>query len=207
MFKVSIIETVILSCYSRKIGAINFKFMTKSLINGWLQQAKQLASPHFNQRPGDDVSLLVIHSISLPAGEFGHTYIDDLFLGKLDCDAHESFQDLKGLEVSAHFLIRRNGGITQFVSCDDRAWHAGVSEFNGRSDCNDFSVGIELEGSDDCEFEQAQYQSLLSLTQILMQQYPQITIDRITGHCHIAPKRKTDPGPYFNWQYFLGALT
>ena len=181
--------------------------MTKPLINGWLQQAKQHSSPHFNQRPTDEISLLVIHNISLPAGEFGHTYIDDLFLGHLDCNAHESFQDLKGLEVSAHFLIRRNGEITQFVSCDERAWHAGVSEFDGRSSCNDFSIGIELEGCDDSEFEHAQYNSLINLTQILMEEYPLITHERITGHCHIAPQRKTDPGPYFDWQYFLSELT
>ena len=181
--------------------------MTKPLINGWLQQAKHHPSPHFNQRPTDEISLLVIHNISLPAGEFGHTYIDDLFVGNLDCNAHESFQDLKGLEVSAHFLIRRNGEITQFVSCDERAWHAGISEFKGRSGCNDFSIGIELEGSDDCEFDATQYASLVNLTHKIMQAYPQITLDRITGHCDIAPQRKTDPGPYFDWHYFLSALS
>lgn len=181
--------------------------MTQTLRNGWLHQAKQLPSPHFNKRPNDEISLLVIHNISLPAGEFGHTYIDDLFLGRLDCDAHKTFAELKGLEVSAHFLIRRNGEITQFVSCEDRAWHAGVSEFQGRTGCNDFSIGIELEGSDDCEFEDLQYTSLIDLTRLLMRTYPQITLDRITGHCHIAPQRKTDPGSYFDWQYFLSALS
>ncbi|MBM7073368.1 1,6-anhydro-N-acetylmuramyl-L-alanine amidase AmpD [Shewanella sp. 202IG2-18] len=181
--------------------------MTLTIENGWLDKAQKKPSPFYNQRPTNDVSLLVIHNISLPAGEFGHTYIDDLFLGNLDCDAHQTFKELEGLEVSAHFLIRRNGEITQFVNCDERAWHAGVSEFEGRSGCNDFSIGIELEGADTCNYEDTQYQSLLILTQAIIKAYPAITTERIIGHCHIAPVRKTDPGPYFDWQYYLSALS
>ena len=191
----------------QEISDFDYHFMSFELENGWLKQAQKLPSPFYNQRPEAEISVLVIHNISLPAGEFGHTYIDDLFLGRLNCDAHSSFNELKGLEVSAHFLIRRTGEITQFVNCNERAWHAGVSEFKGRTGCNDFSIGIELEGSDHCEYENEQYKSLLELTRAIMNSYPQITEDRITGHCHIAPVRKTDPGPYFDWQYYLSALS
>ncbi len=181
--------------------------MLDTIHNGWLRRANKSSSPFYNQRPNNEVSLLVIHNISLPAGQFGHTYIDDLFLGQLDCSAHPTFTELKGLEVSAHFLIRRSGVITQFVGCNDRAWHAGISEFDGQSNCNDFSIGIELEGSDFCAYEETQYASLIELTKEIIRSYPQITADRITGHCHIAPQRKTDPGPYFDWQYYLSALS
>ncbi len=174
---------------------------------GWLQTAKHRASPHFDSRPADEISLLVIHNISLPAGEFGHQYVDDLFMGQLDCQANDSFHKLEGLRVSANFFIRRDGELIQYVSCDDRAWHAGLSEFDGKSDCNDFSIGIELEGTDHQPFNAEQYHCLITLTQRIMTQYPSITKQRITGHSDIASGRKTDPGPYFDWQYYLTQLS
>jgi AmpD protein len=143
--------------------------------------------------------LLVIHNISLPPGEFGGTWIEDLFSNTLDCDAHPYFDQLRGVKVSAHFLVRRDGRVLQFVSANDRAWHAGASEFRGRQRCNDFSVGIELEGSDFENFCDAQYQSLADLTISLLTKYP---ITNVVGHQHIAPDRKTDPGPCFDWQRF-----
>jgi len=152
------------------------------------------------------VSLLVIHNISLPAGCFGLPYIEQLFLGTLDTEADPSFAELKGLEVSAHFLIRRDGELRQYVSVDQRAWHAGVSNFAGRSGCNDFAVGIELEGTDDSGFTEAQYHKLITLSQSLRLAYPDITKERIVGHSDIAPGRKTDPGPGFDWQRYLQAL-
>ncbi|MGI2261404.1 1,6-anhydro-N-acetylmuramyl-L-alanine amidase AmpD [Shewanella sp. GXUN23E] len=173
---------------------------------GWYPQAKVVRSPHFNARPAAEVSLLVIHNISLPAGQFGTPYVDALFCGTLDCHAHESFADLQGLEVSAHFLIRRDGELVQYVSCDERAWHAGVSSFQGRSHCNDFAVGIELEGTDNLPFTKEQYQQLVGLTDWLMGRYPQITASRIVGHSDIAPGRKTDPGPCFDWSGYLAAI-
>jgi AmpD protein len=152
------------------------------------------------------VSLLVIHNISLPAGCFGLPYIEQLFLGTLDTEVDPSFAELKGLEVSAHFLIRRDGELRQYVSVDQRAWHAGVSNFAGRSGCNDFAVGIELEGTDDSGFTEAQYHKLITLSQSLRLAYPDITKERIVGHSDIAPGRKTDPGPGFDWQRYLQAL-
>ncbi|MBB1269332.1 1,6-anhydro-N-acetylmuramyl-L-alanine amidase AmpD [Shewanella sp. SR44-3] len=173
---------------------------------GWVQGARQCLSPHFNERPGLEVSLLVIHNISLPAGEFGQPYIDQLFQGCLAIDADASFAELKGVRVSAHFLIRRDGELVQYVSCDDRAWHAGVSEFAGRQNCNDFAIGIELEGTDSTPYTQAQYQCLIALSLVLMTEYPMISPDRIIGHCDIAPGRKTDPGESFDWVTYRSAL-
>ena len=171
--------------------------------SGWLAEVKKLPSPHFNQRdPGENVSLLVIHNISLPAGQFTGNYISDLFLGCLDCDADESFADLLGVRVSAHCLIRRNGSIIQYVSFNDKAWHAGLSCFKGRAKCNDFSIGIELEGTDFTAYTSEQYQQLISLTHCLQHEFPAIITENVVGHCHIAPKRKTDPGEAFNWPYF-----
>ncbi len=149
---------------------------------------------------------MVIHNISLPAGCFGLPYIEQLFLGTLDTEVDPSFAELKGLEVSAHFLIRRDGELRQYVSVDQRAWHAGVSNFAGRSGCNDFAVGIELEGTDDSGFTEAQYHKLITLSQSLRLAYPDITKERIVGHSDIAPGRKTDPGPGFDWQRYLQAL-
>lgn len=173
---------------------------------GWCADVKHVPSPHFNQRPAAEVSLLVIHNISLPAGQFGLPYIEALFCGTLDCQADASFADLQGLAVSAHFLIKRTGEVVQFVSCDERAWHAGVSTFAGRSNCNDFAVGIELEGTDTSGYTEAQYAQLVALTQALQQQYPLITHERIVGHSDIAPERKTDPGVGFDWQRYLTAI-
>ena len=171
--------------------------------NGWLTGVAQKKSPFFTPRSvHDNIELLVIHNISLPAGHFGGCYIDDLFLGQLDCKADSSFSDLKGVEVSAHCLIKRDGSITQYVSFDNKAWHAGISTFNGKEKCNDFSIGIELEGCDDTAYEEIQYKQLGKLSAAIQQAYPLIINDNIKGHCEIAPGRKTDPGKAFNWQHF-----
>ncbi len=170
---------------------------------GWLAPNANVArrpSPNFNERPQDTaVSLLVIHNITLPPGQFGTPYIADLFLNQLDLTADPWFSNVEGLKVSAHFVIDRLGQITQFVSCDERAWHAGISSFDGREQCNDFSIGIELEGTDDVPFEYAQYERLATLTQCLRDRYP---LTAATGHSDIAPGRKTDPGPHFDWLRF-----
>jgi N-acetyl-anhydromuramoyl-L-alanine amidase len=168
---------------------------------GWLEPNAKVsiyASPNFNERPDDTtVSLLVIHNISLPPGQFGTPYVTDLFLNQLDLNADPWFKEnLCGLTVSAHFVIDRTGHITQFVSCDDRAWHAGVSCHDGREQCNDFSIGIELEGTDTEPYTAEQYESLSNLTACLRKRYP---LTSVRGHCHIAPTRKTDPGPSFDW--------
>lgn len=166
----------------------------------------------FDERPQDEtISLLVIHNISLPAGIFADTplqqsYVDDLFCGVIDCRAHASFHDLEGLRVSAHCVIWRSGEVFQYVPFDKRAWHAGVSCFEGRQVCNDFSIGIELEGTDNIPYTDAQYRSLIRLTRFLMQQYPAITSERIVGHCDIAPLRKTDPGTAFDWARYKKAI-
>ncbi|RUO23545.1 1,6-anhydro-N-acetylmuramyl-L-alanine amidase AmpD [Aliidiomarina iranensis] len=165
------------------------------------------ASPHADERPNsNDISLLVIHGISLPEGNFGGPYITELFLGRLDCEAHPTFAILKGLRVSAHCLIRRNGEIIQYVDFNRRAWHAGVSSWNGRERCNDYSIGIELEGTDSTPYTKEQYQALAAVTQVIQQHYPAITNERIVGHEHIAPGRKTDPGPAFDWQHYRALL-
>lgn len=166
--------------------------------DGWVRGARALASPNFEARPlGAVPTLLVIHNISLPPGEFGGAAIADLFLNRLDCDAHPYYdQHLRGLRVSSHFVIRRDGVLEQFVSCEERAWHAGVSNFFGRERCNDFSIGIELEGADTSPFESSQYETLAALVTALVARYP---IDALAGHSDIAPGRKTDPGPHFEW--------
>ncbi|WP_442800683.1 1,6-anhydro-N-acetylmuramyl-L-alanine amidase AmpD [Shewanella sp. AS1] len=173
---------------------------------GWIGAARRCESPHFNRRPDNEVSLLVIHNISLPAGCFGLPYIDQLFQGCLDRDADASFCELDGLRVSAHFLIRRDGELVQYVSCDDRAWHAGVSSYRGREGCNDFAIGIELEGTDDTPYSDAQYQQLVQLTLALFDAYPMLNVDAIVGHCDIAPGRKTDPGESFDWTRYKKGL-
>ena len=187
--------------------SVNAQFLD----GGWFKLATHKASPNFDARPAGCVpELLVIHAISLPAGQFAAahsnehpSYIDDLFLNRLDCSAHPDFEQLRGVRVSAHFLIRRDGSLVQFVGVEQRAWHAGASQFMGRERCNDFSIGIELEGSDFVPFELAQYASLVNLTGALMQQYP---IGHIVGHQHIAPTRKTDPGPFFDWVHYQRLL-
>ena len=164
---------------------------------GWLDEARQLPSPNCDQRPGDEPpSLIVIHNISLPPGEFGGNAVEELFTNRLDWDAHPYYQGIRGLEVSAHFFIRRDGELIQFVPCSMRAWHAGASSWCGRERCNDFSIGIELEGSDELPFTEAQYASLAELTRTLKETYP---VTGIVGHADIAPGRKTDPGPHFDW--------
>lgn len=165
---------------------------------GWYRHAQRRPSTHCDARPdGVHVDLLVLHNISLPAGEFGGGFIDDLFLGRLDHSVRPEFIALKGLRVSSHFLIRRDGALLQYVACDQRAWHAGVSVFQGRRLCNDFSIGIELEGTDLLPFEQIQYESLAALVAALIEAYP---IRFMVGHSDIAPGRKTDPGSFFDWQ-------
>ncbi len=167
---------------------------------GLLDAAKQVPSPNFDARPNDSaINLLVIHAISLPAGEFGGPWIDDLFCNRLEPTTHADFTEICQLTVSAHLLIRRDGEIIQYVPFQQRAWHAGESRFQDREHCNDFSIGIELEGYDAHAFEPVQYQQLAQLTRALMKAYPGITRERITGHSDIAPGRKTDPGPLFDW--------
>lgn len=177
------------------------------LENGWLDAARSVPSPNFNPRPpGMQVGLIVIHNISLPPGEFGGDHIEALFLNCLDPGHHPYFADIAHLEVSAHFLIRRDGEVVQFVSTDDRAWHAGQSHWCGLDNCNDFSVGIELEGTDDTPYSNEQYDSLERLVRALREQYPDIAPDAMVGHCDIAPDRKTDPGPAFDWRRLMSVL-
>ena len=169
--------------------------------SGLLDTAHQRPSPNCDERPpGSDIDLLVIHAISLPAGEFGGPWIDDLFCNSLDPAAHPDFEAICELRVSAHALIRRDGSITQYVPFHRRAWHAGQSCHGGREHCNDFSIGIELEGCDAQPFAAIQYARLAELARSLFVAYPHINPQRITGHSDIAPGRKTDPGPYFDWQ-------
>lgn len=172
---------------------------------GWCPQAVARPSPNVGVRPASmAITLLVIHNISLPVGEYEQDYISDLFQNTLDCDAHPDFASLRGLQVSSHFLIRRDGQLVQYVSCLARAWHAGVSEFLGQQGCNDFSIGVELEGCDTEPFEAAQYQTLTKLTSALLVHYP---ITHIAGHSDVAPGRKTDPGPCFDWQELQSGLS
>lgn len=167
---------------------------------GWCRDAIRYDSPNADARPdGADVTLLVIHNISLPAGQFGTPHVSDLFTGRVDYNAHPSFSDLRGLKVSSHFLIRRDGRVIQYVAAGARAWHAGKSAFRGRAECNDFSIGVELEGTDFVAFEAAQYEALAVLTLALRQRYP---LTDVQGHEHIAPGRKTDPGPLFSWEKY-----
>lgn len=176
-------------------------------LNGVVASIAQRPCTHFDERLDEaDISLLVIHNISLPAGQFGTPYVDDLFMGVINCDAHASFSDLQGLRVSAHCFIKRTGEIIQYVPFAKRAWHAGQSEFNGITACNNFSIGIELEGTDTTPYTCAQYKTLALISKCIIQRYPKITPSRIVGHCDIAPGRKTDPGESFNWQLFLNML-
>ena len=174
---------------------------------GLLDAARQQPSPNCDERPPDsDIDLLVIHAISLPAGEFGGPWIDDLFGNCLDPAVHPDFVPICGLQVSAHALIRRDGSITQYVPFHRRAWHAGASCHAGRECCNDFSIGIELEGCDEQPFKAIQYTRLAELARALFAAYPDINPQRITGHSDIAPGRKTDPGPHFDWQRLYALL-
>ncbi|MCW8196554.1 1,6-anhydro-N-acetylmuramyl-L-alanine amidase AmpD [Proteobacteria bacterium 005FR1] len=182
--------------------------MTFSIHGGWLRPAIHAPSPNFDSRPpGEAIDLLVIHNISLPPGEFGTGCIQQLFCNTLDCSRHPYFARLVDLKVSSHLLIERGGEVSQFVSFADRAWHAGQSSYGGRSRCNDFSIGIELEGVDDQPYTDTQYAVLAEVTQTLLTHYRHMSKERITGHSDIAPGRKTDPGPAFDWPRFLSRLT
>ncbi len=174
---------------------------------GWISVATVVASPNTDLRPDEaDISLLVIHNISLPPGQFGGCHVAELFTNTLDPTSHPYFTEIADLKVSAHLLIDRQGAVTQFVPFHRRAWHAGVSHFDGRSACNDYSIGIELEGTDTEPYADQQYACLGQVTQCLMAEYPALTAKRIRGHSDIAPSRKTDPGPAFDWQRFTGLL-
>ena len=172
----------------------------------WLKQTpkiRHVASPNFGARPsGAEISLIVFHNISLPPGEFGGNQIELFFTNQLSSNEHPFFKEIESLQVSAHALIRRDGENIQFVGFNERAWHAGVSCHQGRDNCNDFSIGIELEGTDTIPYEQIQYQTLALLANSLLKTYPSIAPDQIVGHSDIAPGRKTDPGPSFDWNHF-----
>ncbi|MCU7959507.1 MAG: 1,6-anhydro-N-acetylmuramyl-L-alanine amidase AmpD [gamma proteobacterium symbiont of Bathyaustriella thionipta] len=175
--------------------------------DGWLNAARRCDSPNFDDRPAAAViDLLVIHNISLPPGQFGKNWIDLFFSNQLPADAHPFFSEIYQQRVSSHFLISREGEMVQYVALQKRAWHAGLSEFEGRPACNDFSVGIELEGVDDIDYTDAQYQVLTQLSRAIMQACPHIRPSRIIGHSDIAPQRKTDPGAAFDWQRYLCSL-
>ncbi|MBS0425451.1 MAG: 1,6-anhydro-N-acetylmuramyl-L-alanine amidase AmpD [Proteobacteria bacterium] len=172
---------------------------------GLLDTAEFIVSPNYDERPpGTDIDLLVIHNISLPPDEFGGNGVIELFTNRVDSQAHPYYQSLQGLKVSAHFFIRRDGSLIQFVPCSQRAWHAGVSNWQGRERCNDFSIGVELEGSDFTPFTDLQYEALIALTRCLCNHYP---IQHIAGHADIAPGRKTDPGPCFDWKRYGDSLS
>ncbi len=172
--------------------------------DGWLAGARRVDSPNFGPRPaGAVVSLVVLHSISLPPGEYGGDEVERLFTNRLDWDAHPYFRTIRGATVSSHFFVRRDGATLQFVSCDERAWHAGQSSWRGRDGCNDYSVGIELEGLEGARFEPAQYARLVPLLRSLARRYP---IDAVVGHEHVAPGRKHDPGAGFDWEALRVAL-
>jgi len=173
----------------------------------WLLGARRAISPNSDARPPEaTVDTLVIHGISLPPGEFGGGHVEDLFCNRLDPAAHPSFAELADLRVTAHLLMRRDGKIVQFCPFDRRAWHAGESAFDGRDACNDFSIGIELEGIGHIPYEPVQYTRLISVTCLLMRQFPAISPERIVGHSDIAPGRKTDPGPAFDWERLWSGL-
>ena len=174
----------------------------------WLDAVKHTPSPNFDARPTDcSIDLLVIHNISLPPGVFEGDDVEAFFLNQLHHSKHPFFEEIRELKVSSHLFIRRDGSAQQFVDLDNRAWHAGQSTWQGKERCNDFSIGIELEGTDDQTFTDAQYTTLIQLTLQIQQQYPDITNDRIVGHSDIAPDRKTDPGPHFDWSRYRQGLS
>ena len=176
--------------------------------SGLVKEARQQLSPNCDLRPDEnDISLIVIHGISLPPGEFGEDYIDQLFTNQLDPNAHPFFKEIEGLEVSSHLLVRRDGELVQYVPLNKRAWHAGVSCFEERDCCNDFSIGIELEGDDTTPYTDIQYQVLSELINNLLLSYPSLNTKTIAGHCDIAPGRKTDPGEAFDWSRLFRLLS
>jgi len=181
---------------------------TVDTVTGLIAPARQCPSPNNDARPaGAEPGLLVIHGISLPPGQFGGPEIENLFMNRLDWDAHPYFDEIRGLEVSAHLLIRRDGELIQYVPFTERAWHAGASRFRGRDRCNDYSIGIELEGEDTTPYTDAQYEVLASVTAALLQAYPGLSGREIAGHSDLAPGRKTDPGPVFDWLRLYDALS
>ena len=178
-----------------------------TITNHFVDQAKFVESPNFSERPGGvEPSLLVIHNISLPPGEFGGSYVVDFFQNNLDSSKHPYFEEIVNLQVSSHLFINRKGDLIQFVDLSKKAWHAGSSEFEGQKECNDFSIGIELEGTDTELYSDQQYSSLIDLTKCLKKTYSKITNEGIVGHCDIAPGRKTDPGESFDWNRYRLSL-
>ncbi len=181
--------------------------MRLNLDSGLVEEARFVASPNFDERPGAAaVDAVVIHCISLPPNRFGGEHIEALFCNRLDVSVHEYFREIEHLKVSAHFLVARDGRLTQFVPVDKRAWHAGDSKLHGRCNVNDFSIGIELEGTDDRAFEEPQYGTLIELTRVLTAAYPGVGPGSQVGHCDVAPSRKTDPGPFFDWHRYRSAV-
>jgi N-acetyl-anhydromuramoyl-L-alanine amidase len=175
--------------------------------NGWLKGVRKVVSPNYDERPPDcGLSLIVIHGISLPPGQFGGPWIDRVFLNELPAEADPYFATIQQLKVSAHVLIDRDGKLTQYVPFSHRAWHAGASAHCGRTACNDFSVGIELEGADDVPYRPKQYESLVTLIRCLRRTYPSLSDAAIVGHSDISPGRKTDPGPSFDWEHLRSLL-
>ena len=172
-----------------------------------LEGARICDSPNFSDRLNEEISLLVIHNISLPPGQFGNNFVDQFFMNKLDPKKDPYFEEIYEMKVSSHLFIDREGLLTQFVPFDRAAWHAGVSEFKGRDNCNEFSIGIELEGTDDLEYLPNQYKTLIEATKALMEAYPNISVDNIVGHKDIAPIRKTDPGEAFDWDLYKSSLS
>ena len=180
---------------------------TVNVETGLVAPARLCLSPNRDARPEDTpVDLIILHGISLPPGQFGGGEIEALFLNQLDWDAHPYFGEIRGMVVSAHLLIRRDGELVQFVPLTERAWHAGVSDFRGRSRCNDYSIGIELEGEDETAYDDRQYKVLPRVLQALIQAFPNISAREIAGHCDVAPGRKVDPGPAFDWLRLYDAL-
>ena len=172
-----------------------------------LEGARICDSPNFSDRLNEEISLLVIHNISLPPGQFGNNFVDKFFANKLDPKKDPYFEEIYEMKVSSHLFIDREGLLTQFVPFDRAAWHAGVSEFKGRDNCNEFSIGIELEGTDNLEYSSNQYKTLIEVTKALMDYYPEIKVDNIVGHKDIAPVRKTDPGEVFDWDLYKSSLS
>jgi AmpD protein len=172
-----------------------------------LEGARVCDSPNFSDRLNEEISLLVIHNISLPPGQFGNNFVDQFFTNKLDPKKDPYFEEIYEMTVSSHLFIDREGFLTQFVPFDKAAWHAGVSEFKGRDNCNEFSIGIELEGTDDLGYPSNQYKTLIEVTKALMDYYPEIKVDNIVGHKDIAPVRKTDPGEAFDWDLYKSSLS
>jgi len=171
---------------------------------GWWRHARRVRSPNFNERPdGEAITLAIVHSISLPPGQYGGDAVERFFTNRLDPSAHPYFEQIGALRVSAHFFVRRDGSLVQFVSCDQRAWHAGTSQWQGRENCNDWSIGIELEGLEGERFERAQYRALIRLLHALRVHYP---LAEVVGHEHVAPGRKADPGARFEWPRLARAL-